>query len=163
MDQEGAEIAKGSYNLAHAIFLLNGDLIRADFLVRESLRIRTRIFGDDHFNVGVTCDLLVKILMAQKKLGDETRKLLEKSLANVIKNHGIDGANTAALHCSVGSYYSQLLRSNFNISWKDREKYVLLWKFHIEESVRICSKIYGPTHFKTVQTASILGTVFNEF
>jgi tetratricopeptide (TPR) repeat protein len=39
MDPESEEIAKGAYNLAHVIYEQKGDLIKAEKLARESLRI----------------------------------------------------------------------------------------------------------------------------
>jgi flagellar hook assembly protein FlgD len=41
IDQEGEEMAMGAYNLANVILKQNGDLIKAEELARESLRIRT--------------------------------------------------------------------------------------------------------------------------
>ncbi len=57
MDQEGEEMARGAYNLAYVIFQQNGDLIKAEELARESLRIRTLKYGSDHLSVGRSCSL----------------------------------------------------------------------------------------------------------
>jgi flagellar hook assembly protein FlgD len=39
IDQESDTVAEGAYNLAHVIFRQDGDLINAEELARESLRI----------------------------------------------------------------------------------------------------------------------------
>jgi hypothetical protein len=57
-------------NLADVIFQQDRDL--AEELARESLRIRTLIYGSNHQNVGQCSILLALILRAQGKLGDET-------------------------------------------------------------------------------------------
>jgi hypothetical protein len=43
-----------------------GDYVKAEMLVRESLRIRTRIFDAQHKLVGMSTGLLADILSAQK-------------------------------------------------------------------------------------------------
>lgn len=100
--QEGEEVAIGAYNLASVIHQQNGDLRKAEELAREALRIRTLRFGSDHNNVGVTRDLLARILATQCKLGDETRRLLERSLAIFIRNTGKDGINTVVGNSNIG-------------------------------------------------------------
>jgi hypothetical protein len=46
MDQEGTEVAMGAYNLADVIRRQEErDLIKAEKLARESLLIRTRLYG----------------------------------------------------------------------------------------------------------------------
>jgi hypothetical protein len=73
MDQEGEKMATGAFNLADVLFKQNGDLIKAEMLARESLRIRNLIHGSDHGIVQMSCYLLANILEAQGNLGDETR------------------------------------------------------------------------------------------
>jgi hypothetical protein len=65
MNQEGKEMARGAYNLANVIYRQEGDLIKAEMLARESLRIRTLIYGSDHGIVQISCYLLANILSAQ--------------------------------------------------------------------------------------------------
>jgi flagellar hook assembly protein FlgD len=73
IDQESEEVATGAYNLADAIYRLNGDLIKAEEVARESLRIRSLIYDIKDPSVGSSCILLASILETQGKLGDETR------------------------------------------------------------------------------------------
>jgi hypothetical protein len=107
IDQEGEDMAKGAYNLANVIHEQNGDLIKAEELARESLRIRTLVYGNNHNNdyFSVSCDLLAGILSAQGKFGDETRGLYERSLAITIRNQGPDGLHTAIGNFNIGAFY----------------------------------------------------------
>jgi hypothetical protein len=57
------------------IYRQKGDLIKAEKLAREFLRIRTPISDSK-----TSFDLLVRILSTQGKLGNETRELYERSL-----------------------------------------------------------------------------------
>lgn len=74
IDQEGNEMAIGAYNLANAILKQNGVLIKAKALARDCLRIRTLIYGCDHYAIVSTCDLLDNILSLQNKSGEEPRE-----------------------------------------------------------------------------------------
>jgi hypothetical protein len=59
MDQEGDEVADGAYNFAEIISQqYDGDLIKAEALARESLRIRTQLYGSNDNRVGMSCLLL---------------------------------------------------------------------------------------------------------
>jgi flagellar hook assembly protein FlgD len=60
-DQESEEMATGAYNLADVIYRQKGDLIKAEELARESLRIRTLIYGSNCQKVSLCCDLLAGI------------------------------------------------------------------------------------------------------
>jgi hypothetical protein len=72
MNQKGEEVAEGAYNLADVIYRQDdGDLIKAEKLARESLLIRTRLYGSHHHRMNKNCGLLAKILMKQGKLGAE--------------------------------------------------------------------------------------------
>jgi hypothetical protein len=90
MDQVGKEIAIGAYNLAYVILEQKGDLKKVEELAREALRIRTVIYGNIHVEIGVSYELLAKILHAQGELGDVTRELYEHSLSLFILNMGSD-------------------------------------------------------------------------
>jgi hypothetical protein len=57
-DQESEEVADGYYDLGSVINAQEGDLVKAEMLARESHRIRTCIYGNDHLNVEYSCDLL---------------------------------------------------------------------------------------------------------
>jgi hypothetical protein len=54
MDQESEAIAMGEYNFASVLFRQNGDLIKAEELARESLRIRAQIDSRDDLIVEMT-------------------------------------------------------------------------------------------------------------
>jgi tetratricopeptide (TPR) repeat protein len=159
MDQEGEEVAMGSYNLADVIYRQDRDLLKAEELAREALRIRSLIYNSDNFSIGGSCDLLARILQSQGKFEDETKRLLERSLAIFIRREGPDGANTAISNINTGNYYDELARRQPTVDTK--RKYFLLSKSHIEEGFRVQTKIYGPTHPNTVQTASILSDVIS--
>jgi hypothetical protein len=47
MDQESEPVAEGAYNLANVILQQKGNLIKAEELARESLRIRSLIDDSD--------------------------------------------------------------------------------------------------------------------
>jgi tetratricopeptide (TPR) repeat protein len=161
MDQEGEEVANGSHNLANVILRQKGDLLKAEMLAREALRIRSLIYssGND-YKIGTSCDLLARILQSQGKFEDETKRLFERSLSICIRNEGPYGSNTAVMSVNIGLYYYQLAKGQPTVDTK--RKYFLVSKSHIEEGFRIRTKIYGPTHPRTVHTASLFSIVVNE-
>jgi tetratricopeptide (TPR) repeat protein len=95
IDQETEVVASGAYNLANVIYQQDGDLLKAEELARESLRINP-------------CNLLASILSGQGKLGDETRGLYERSLSTFIRSFGPEGPNTAAANNNLDLFYHQL-------------------------------------------------------
>jgi hypothetical protein len=159
IDQESEEMAVGAYNLANVIHRQEGDLIKAEELARESLRIRTLAHGSNH-SVDLCCNLLATILEAQGKFGDETRESYERSLAISIRNEGPDGLNTAAGNFSIGAFYHHLANIQPTVDLKFAQ--LLLAKSHFVEALRIRSKIYGPTHPSTAYVSSKLTTVLRE-
>jgi hypothetical protein len=160
MDQEGEEVAKGSYNLADVIHQQNGDLSKAEKLAREALRIRSLTYNSDDHGIGLSCDLLGRILQSQGKLEDETKGSFERSLAIDIRYEGSDGSNTAISNINNGNYNLQL--ATFQPTVDTKRKYFLISISHIEEVFRIRTKIYGPTHPRTVQAASLLSAITRE-
>jgi tetratricopeptide (TPR) repeat protein len=159
IDQEGEEMATGAYNLANVIFKQKGDLIKAEKLARESLRIRTLIYRSDHNLVEKSCYLLAYILESQGNLGDETRGIYEHSLVLSIRNDGPDGLNTAIGNKNLGNFYYKLAKRQPTVDATRTQ--LLLSKSYHEEAQRIYLKIYGPTHPSTVNTSSLL-TVLRE-
>jgi tetratricopeptide (TPR) repeat protein len=157
MDQEGEEVAMGSYNLANVIHRQEGDLSKAEKLAREALRIRSLISGSDDLGIGTSCDLLARILQSQGKFEDETKRLFEHSLAICIRNEGPNGVNSAMVSMNIGLYYFQLARRQPTID-TERE-YFLISKSYIEEGLRIKTKIHGPTHPDSVRAASLLSAI----
>jgi tetratricopeptide (TPR) repeat protein len=110
LDQESIEVAKGYYDLANVICQQKGDLVKAEMLVRESLRIRSQLHCHDHQMVGSCVILLAGILRSQGKLDYETKELFERSLTIYIKQCGPDGKNTAVANLNMGNYYRDLAR-----------------------------------------------------
>jgi hypothetical protein len=108
IDQEIEAVVNGAYNLTNAICRQKGDLIKVEELARESLRIRSTIYGSNDFRVGNSRNLLTLILATQDKLGDERRGLFERSLAISIRSEGPDGFNTAIGNCNIGGFYHKL-------------------------------------------------------
>jgi tetratricopeptide (TPR) repeat protein len=159
IDQESEAVANGAYNLANVIYRQEGDLIKAEELARESLRIRTLI--NNYSIVISSCDLLARILSAQGKLGDETKGLYERSLAISIRNEGPDGLNVAIGNINFGQFYCELARKQSTVD--AAQTYLILAKSHHEEAQRINSKIYGPTHPNTVDAASRLTDILSAF
>jgi tetratricopeptide (TPR) repeat protein len=161
MDQEGEEIAEGAYNLAGVLLRQDdGDLIKAEKLARESLRIRTRLYGSNDHRIGSSSRLLGRILKKQGKLGDETKELLERSLAISVVNEGPDGPNIALGNIEIGNFYYQLAMIQSIISIKRTQ--LLLAKSYAEEAIRIETKIHNPTHPNYVSAESVLSDILRE-
>jgi tetratricopeptide (TPR) repeat protein len=157
IDQESEAVAEGAYNLANVIYQQKGDLIKAEELARESLRIRSLIFDSNAQIVGNSCSFLANILSRQSKLGDETRRMYEHDLAISTRNQGPDGSNTAVANYNLGLFHRQLLHEQATFELKLTQ--LLLAKSHFKEALRIRSKIHGPTHPETVFAASNLADV----
>jgi hypothetical protein len=161
MDQESEEVAEGAYNLADVILRQNdGDLIKGEKLGRESLNIRTRLYSSNHYRIGMSHMLLARILMSQGKLGDETKELLERSLAISVVNEGLDGPNTAGGNIAIGLFYHKLATMQSVMSIKRTQ--LLLAKSYAEEAVRIETKIHNPSHLNYVSAASRLSDILSE-
>jgi hypothetical protein len=118
MDQEGEEMAIGAFNLADLILQQDGDLIKAEELARESLRITTLTHDSNDYIVDLSCDLLARILSAQGKLGDETSGLYERSLALSIRNERPDGNSTAIGNYSTGEFHNKLAKKQLTVDTK---------------------------------------------
>jgi tetratricopeptide (TPR) repeat protein len=161
INQQGEEVAKGANNLADVIPRQDdGDLKKAEELARESLRIRTRLYSSNDCKLGTGCMLLARILMNQVKYGDETKELLERSLAIFVVNEGPDGGNAAAVNIEIGQFYYKLAMSQSVISI--RKTQLLLAKSHEEEGVRIVRKTHNPTHPNYAVAVCILSDILRE-
>ncbi len=64
MGQQSEAVAKGYRDLGDVIYQQKGDSVKAEKLARESLRIKTRLHGGDHVQIGITYGLLARILQA---------------------------------------------------------------------------------------------------
>jgi tetratricopeptide (TPR) repeat protein len=158
MNQEGEEVAMGAYNFANIILRQLGDLVKAEELAREALRIRTLIFDSNNQEVGYSCNLLADVLRLKNSLGDETRKLYERSLAIVIRNEGPDRPNSASGYRNIGLFYEQLAK--FQTTADAKRTQLLLAKSHYEKASIIYMKIFGPSHPETViNTSSLADTL----
>jgi tetratricopeptide (TPR) repeat protein len=160
LDQQSEAVARGYYDLGRVILEQKGDLVKAEKLVRESLRIRTRLYGGDHGQVGMSSGLLANVLRAQGKLRIETKELYERTLVIDIKNYGSEGLNTAASNSNLGSLYYQ--QAEANQSAGIRKEHLLLSVSKLNEALRIYTKIFGPDHPYTMNASSQLSIVTRE-
>jgi tetratricopeptide (TPR) repeat protein len=152
MDQKGADFAQGSYNLAHVVFLQNGNQVKAEQLSREALRIREQLNGPLNHSVGISSLLLARILQKQNNLGDETQALFERALL-IFKKNG-EPANIIAGTGYIGSFHFSLAKiqpTNDKIITQ-----LLLAKPYFEESCRIENNLYGSNHPKSLDAESAL-------
>jgi tetratricopeptide (TPR) repeat protein len=162
MDQEGEIMARGAYNFADVISRQDdGDLIKAEGLAREAIRILDKLH-DVHISKvsGIFCLLLAKILWRQGKLGDETKELFERSLAICVRDEGPDGVNTALANSHTGQFHYQVAMTSSIVHTKRTQ--LLLAKSYLDEAVRIESKIHDPKHPKRVMAASLLSIILRE-
>jgi hypothetical protein len=95
--------------------------------------------------------------MIQGKLRDETKELLERSLAIFVINEGLDGTNTAAGNIDIGRFHYSLAKIQSIMSIKRTQ--LLLAKSYAEEAIRIETKIHNPTHPSSVVAASLLSDI----
>jgi hypothetical protein len=162
-------VAEGAYNLALVIYRQKGDVIKAEMgdmikaeeLARESLRIRILLYDSIHCKVTNSCELLAGTLVAQGKLGDETRGLYERCLAVSTKYFGSDGSSTAIANRNLGDFYYQLAGKENTVD--SMQTQLLLVKPYYVEALRIYSKIDGPTHPNSVDASSRLSDVLSFF
>jgi hypothetical protein len=162
MDQEGEQVAEGAQNLADVILRQDdGDLIKAEGLAREAIRIRDNLHTANNRGGGTHYLLLTRILQKQGKVGDETKELYERSLAISIRNEGPYGVITATGNIPISRFhYYRLAMTPCTISTKRTQ--LLLAKSYLEEGIRIATKIHDPTHPNRVSAASLFSDILNE-
>jgi hypothetical protein len=131
IDQEHEEIAMGAYNFAHVILRLQRDLIFAEQLARESLRIRTLLYDSNNQNVGISCNLRDK-----NTLGNEMKESHERSLVISIRNKGPDQPNIAVGYRNIALFYEQLAK--FQTTADANRTQLLLVKSHFEKVWYVC-------------------------
>lgn len=163
IDQESDEVAEGAFNLAD-VYLhqrsnpnRDGDLIKAENLAREALRIRTRLHGLHHHNVGQSDLLLARILTEQKKYGGETKELFKRSLAIFRSEGGPDDLNFAATNASAGMYHFKLAVEDYDFDKVQTQ--LLLAESYFKVASRIETKMRGPTHKNAVFDANFLAEI----
>ncbi len=100
---------------------------------------------------------MASILSGQGQLVAESRGLFERFLAISILTWGPDGSNTASGNLNLGDFYCRLAKVQTTVNLEQKQQ--LLAKAYFEESHRIKSKIYGPTHPDTIDIASQLARV----
>jgi tetratricopeptide (TPR) repeat protein len=108
LDQQSEEVARGHYDLAIVILKQKEEILTAEMLAREALRIRTQLYGNDAQYVGNCVGLLAQILCSQNKKDEETKELFARSVAITAKHCGRDGYNTAATNSNMGRFYCEL-------------------------------------------------------
>jgi hypothetical protein len=119
LDQNSEEVAIEYYQLGNVIHEQNGDLVKAERLIGESLRIRNLVHGSDSLEVGHSTGILATILGSQNKGQSETKELLEGCLTIDIKYYGSDGGNTAVSYNNFGYFYYKLFTDQ--IKWLKRD------------------------------------------
>lgn len=154
LNQESEDIAGGAHRLAHVRYQNNGDMIKAEKIAREVMRIK-----HDHGLLGDSGILLARILQTQGKLGNETTELYERSLVIFVRHGGVDGLNTATGNTSIGDFYQQRAESKTPAL---RKVELLKAQGYYKEAVRIYSKIYGPHNSNTTKTAPALKAIVFE-
>jgi hypothetical protein len=154
IDQDSEVVARGAYNLADVILRQEGDLMKAEELARESLRIRILMNDGEYCRIDVSYGLLACIFQAQGNFGDETKELYERSWAITIRNVGPDGLNTAVGNFNIGTFYHNSATKQSTVELGRTQ--LLLAKSHCVEAQRIWSKIYGPTHPNTFDVSTRL-------
>jgi tetratricopeptide (TPR) repeat protein len=87
LDQQSNAMATGYHDLGSVISQQRGDLVKAEKLVRESLRIRSLLYDTHNRFVGLSMSSLAGILSDQRNLGSETKELYERALVNTIQNY----------------------------------------------------------------------------
>jgi hypothetical protein len=71
-----------------------GDLVKAEKLARESFRIRTRLYGGDHAQGGLSVSLLAHILQAQRGIRKLSMTKYKEAVRIFTKLFGPDHPNT---------------------------------------------------------------------
>jgi tetratricopeptide (TPR) repeat protein len=160
LNQESEEVADGYYILAKVIYQQKGNFVRAEMLVRESLRIRSQLHCHDSAFIGMIVGLLASILQSQGNLGHETREFYERTLAIDTKHYGPDGINTAAANFNLGLFYHKLVEMQ-EIA-ETRVDYLHLSLSNHKEALRIYTKILGPDNPKTVRVSSNTSSISRE-
>jgi tetratricopeptide (TPR) repeat protein len=157
LDQQSEAVAKGCHDLGSVINQQKGDYLKAEKLVRESLRIRSRLYDAHHQLVGISISTLAGVLQAQGHLGSETKELHERALAINIRNCGPDGFNTAVLNFNIGNFY--YLRAEESQTAETKEDNLQLSESKHKESLRIFTVVFGPDHPSTVKVSSALSII----
>jgi tetratricopeptide (TPR) repeat protein len=157
LDQQSEAVANGYYDLGNVINQQEGDLVKAEKLVRESLRIRSRLYDAHHDLIGMSSSLLARVLQAQGNLGSETKELYERALAVHIRNYGPEEVNTAVLNFNMGDFYC--LRAKEDQIAEIKKDHLQLSESKYKKSLEIFTKVVGPDNPKTIKASSQLSII----
>jgi tetratricopeptide (TPR) repeat protein len=160
LNQESEEVADGYYMLGQVIHQQEGDFVRAEMLVRESLRIRSQLYCHDTAFIGMSVGLLASILKSQGKLGHETRELYERSLAIRIKRNGPDGKNAAVANQHMAVFYYNL--AEVQETAETRIEHLRLSLSYHKEAMRIYTVTLGPDNPSTMVESSNVSIISRE-
>jgi tetratricopeptide (TPR) repeat protein len=160
LDQQSEAVAEGYYQLGNVICLQKVDYVKAEKLVRESLRIRDRLHDTHHYLVGLSIGLLAYILRAQGNLGSEIKELHERALVITIHNYGSEGLNTAASNFNMGAFY--YLKAQESNSSETKKAHLQLSVSNYKESLRIYTVVLGPDNPRTINASSALSGISHE-
>jgi hypothetical protein len=139
---------------------MHKDLIKAEKLAREALRIRTRLDGAGSRIVGRCCLLLARIVCEQNNMGDETKNLYERSLAICIRYEGPNAVNTAIELISIGKFHHK--HGGMQSTAQARRKEFLLAKPYLERAILIDSMNRGPIITEARDAKFILTNILTE-
>jgi tetratricopeptide (TPR) repeat protein len=160
IDQESEVVASGIYNLAVVIKRQGLDLIKAEKLIREAIRIIVKLYGSNHGKTVRVFSLLGHILQLQGNLEDETKELFQRCLAISIRDEGPNGMNTAVGNLNLGHFYQTLAKMQYTADAK-REQF-LLAKVYLDEAHRIQTQTCSPTQPNSIQAAFLLSTLITD-
>jgi tetratricopeptide (TPR) repeat protein len=160
LDQESQAVADGYFDLANVIHRQEGDLVKAETLARESLRIVSKLCTRQQDRLGISTNQLANILQSQGKIGGETLELFERSLSICTKQSGPDSTDVAAANGYLGQYHHHLAAKQRTAV--TRKEHLRLSISFYKETVRIYTKIYGPNNPMTIDVSSALSIVSRE-
>jgi hypothetical protein len=90
-------------------------------------------------------------------LGAEVKSLYERSLAKDVKHDGLDGVNTSISNGNLGEFHYELAFTD--LTSEERKEHLQLSKSYYTEALRIYTKIFGPAHRDTIDSASNLSDI----
>lgn len=162
VDNESEEVADAARSLADNIDAVlrsggDGDIVEAEMLSRKALRIMTGIHGSNHFVTSSVKIELSNILGHSSNSNDERKALLEQTLPSFIKLQGNNGDFVAKVNNGLGNVHNDIANTLPPGPARNEQHHIALKYF--EESLRIATKIYGPTHPYTIELESSLSSL----
>lgn len=161
IDTESLDVATAADCLSIAILKLirvngpkGGDIMEAEKLARKAVRIVSKEFGPDSDKVGGPLGNLCDVLTVVGSHDDEVKKSYERCIAMFVRCDGPDGDNVAQFTYKLAIFLSN--NSNCIPPGNVRNAQLLKAKGHYKEAIRICTKLNGPNHPRTLQYKSSL-------